>query len=322
MNRNIRQTQPSMIDNYRYLFRSAKLKWNKYGGKICTIAGTTGLILTGAHACRKTYRIHDQLKENGRRMSEARKKIDGEKKSHRIFRVAKEGAKCTLKTAKHYIPDIVVGAASGYLNAKGWQHEHHNYQKAATVVGVLAADFLNYRKNVIAEHGKEADRRYLTNKRVNEHILNGEQGDGEIQENPNAYSEEGITIKADDNLLKIWYSRETTPNVWHDSHVLREGQLNSITEELNRALIYGGMITVNDIRRCFYGRKGDRPEGAIFGRIWDPGNPEHPERGRMVNLHYEDDEDFMSGRTDSCWIIIEIDDEPLIESLKKRAPNI
>ena len=37
-----------------------------------------------------------------------------------------------------------------------------------------------------------------------------------------------------------------------------------------------------------------------------------------MNLHYEDDEDFMTGRKDWCWVEIEIDDEPLIETVFRK----
>ena len=125
-------------------------------------------------------------------------------------------------------------------------------------------------------------------------------------------------VGVNENSLRILYSKETTPQVWSESHTLRQCHLEDIRNRLDMDLIYGGSYTVNDVRRYFYGRKGDVAEGALFGRIWDPGDPEHPERGAKVNLHYEEDEEFMSGEKDWCYIIIDIDEEPLFELLKRK----
>ena len=302
-------------DSYKYIGRNLKMQWEKYGGKICTIAGTTGLFLTGAHACRKTYKIHDELAENGRHISDAKKAMHDSGFLKRSAYIAKETIKYSAKSAKHYLPDFISGALSGYAVSKGWNIEHRHYKQAAAVVGVLAADFMAYRNNVIADLGVEADRKYLTTKRVKQNISSeGSDANAKSEANEDAMSE--FVVSVDPNMLKILYSKETTPMVWSESPLIRESHLNRIQNTLAIKLIYGGHYTANDVRREFYGVKGDIPECGLIGRVWDPGNPEHPERGAMVNLHYQDDIDFMEGRKDWTWIIIDIDNEPLLETLK------
>ena len=305
--------KPGFADGYRYIGRQLKNSWEKNSGKICTIAGTTGLFLTGLHACRKTYQIHDELVKNGKRIADARKKKAGEKRSTRIARIAKETAIVSAKTAKSYLPDIAAGALSGYAVSKGWHKEHSHYQQAAAMVGVVMADFMNYRRNVISEHGEETDRRYMTTKRQKYVDITPEKGQ-EVK--ATGTDEDGHVVELSEGSLRILYSRETTPNIWSESHIIRMNQLEGIENHLNLDLIWGGSYSVNDVRRYFYGRKGDIPEGNLFGRIWDPGDPEHPERGAKVNLHYEEDEEFMLGLKDWCWIIIDIDTEPLFELQK------
>lgn len=295
----------NIFDGYQYLWKRGKGCWDRNGGKILTIAGTTGLFLTTAHSCRQTYKIHDELAENGRRISEARKKGK--------WAAVKETAKCSAKTSRHFVADAVAGALSTYAIGKGWHTEHKHYQQAATMVGLVMADFMNYRHNVIAEEGEEADRRYLTTKRNRQAYISPEKG-LEVKDDPN--DEHVVTI--DENSLRIWYSKETTPQVWSESLTLRILHLQDIENRINLNLRYGGSVTVNDIRREFYGRKGDVGEGGMFGRIWDPGDPEHPERGAFIKLHYDEDIDFMEGRTDGCWIIIDIDPEPLFELMKRK----
>lgn len=320
----MKDCKPNWRDGYRYLWKDAKAYWDRNGGKICTIVGTTGLFLSGVHACRTTYKHHDELRQNGERISRAFKRQDDEKNYKRYLRAAKEVAISSIHSGKHYIPDIVAASLSSYVTSKGWGIEHTHYENAATMVGVITADFLNYRKNVIDEHGREADRRYLTRRKVNGKIIEAELEDGTKLVSSNASkadgSSEGFYVSVDPGVLKIWYSRETTPQVWHSSHALRMSALKDINNRLDHDLMYGGHLSVNDVRREFYGRKGDVACGGMFGRIWDPGNPEHPERGALVNLHYEEDENFMSGLTDSCWIFIDIDEEPLFETMKP-GPN-
>lgn len=299
------QRKPGLMDGYTYLWKQGKGFWDRNGGKVLTVAGTTGLFLTTAHSCRRTYKIHDELAENGRKIAEARKQGK--------WSAVKETAKCSVKTSRHYVADAVAGALSSYAIAKGWHTEHKHYQQAAAMVGVVMADFMNYRHNVIAEHGEDADRRYLTTKRNRQVCISPEKGQ-EVK----ADTDDGHIVTVDENSLRIWYSKETTPQVWTESHTLRLIQLQEIENKINLNFRYGGSITVNDIRREFYGRKGDVAEGGMFGRIWDPGDPEHPERGAFIKLHYDEDEDFMSGRTDSCYIIIDIDEEPLFELMKRK----
>jgi len=312
--------KPGSINNgLSIISKEVKSGWDKYGGHICTIAGTTGLFLSGIHACRRTYRLHDELAENGRRISKAWEKQKGDKKGSAFWRATKETTKCAAKTTVRYAADILGGAASAYMINKGWQKEHTNYEQAATMVGVVMADYLNYRRNVISEQGEEADRRYMTTNSKGKIpvCIKPKNGKKNESEEKTGNGEEHI-LQLEENSLRILYSKETTPTVWYDSFALRKMKLEDIENRLNMDLMYGGSYTVNDVRRYFYGRKGDIGEGGMFGRIWDPGNPEHPERGAMVNLHFREDEDFMSGINDYCWITIDIDPEPLFELMSRR----
>lgn len=311
------QNKSTLMDNYSYLFRNFKMFWQREGGKICTIAGTTGLFLTGLHASRKTYLIHDELKETGERLAKAHEIVEGESKTKRILRIGKEYAKATLSTGKHYIPDLIGGGVSAYSSAKGWKHEHNNYSQAAKMAGVIAASFMNYRMNVISEEGKEADLKYLTTKHESKDIKEATPSDETKQASTDGDNTGDLVVEIKESDLVFKYSEATTPMVWSESKGIRIANLEQIRRNLTNLLVAGGSYTVNEFRREFFGKKrGDVETGDIWGRIWDPGNPEHPERGRLVNLHYEDDKDFMDGIKDWCYIQIEIDDEPLFESRK------
>ena len=301
----------NLMNGYRYLFRNVKPFWERNGGKICTIVGTTGLFFSGVHACRTTYKRHNDLKRIGDDIRESRRKFDGESKGKRLGRIGVSAVKATVSAGKIYLPDIVAAGLSSYITSKGWGIEHTHYENAATMVGVLAADFANYRRNVIEEHGRDADRRYMTRRHDGDKSDNAEVKDSD-KASTKIEGDEGFSISVDPGMLKIWYSKETTPQVWSESHALRMNHLETITNKLDNLLMYGGHFSVNDVRREFYGVKGDVACGGMFGRVWDPTDPN---RKHLVNLHYKDDRDFMDGIADSCWIFIDIDDEPLFESL-------
>lgn len=309
---------PGITDGYRYLWNQTKAGWQKYGGSIMTVAGTVGLFGAGIHACRKTYKIHKKLEENGKRLANASVYLDGEGKLRHAGRVFKETAKVAAKTSREYIPEIIAGGVSAYAVHKGWRHEHANYQQAAAMLGVVMADFMNYRGNVIDSEGAAADRKYLTTKNSKAYLAHQKKAEKKDDNVAAEGEEDAYVVQLNENDLRIWYSRETTPQVWSDSLPIRIGQLRTITERLTRDLIWGGSYTINDVRREFYGRKGDIGNGGMYGRIWDPGDPEHPERGALVNLHFEEDENFMTGRTEGCWIIIDIDKEPLFELMARK----
>ena len=64
----------TMRDGYRYIGKQIKNEWNRHGSLACTIAGTTGLFLSGVHACRTTYKKHDKLREYGEYIRETDRK--------------------------------------------------------------------------------------------------------------------------------------------------------------------------------------------------------------------------------------------------------
>lgn len=300
--------------------RELKFQWEQHGSKICTIGGTAALVGSGIHACRKTYKKYDYLKANGEKIKEARKHIEGEKRGTYIFRVAKTAAGCAGGTLVKYLPEIAGAAVGIYGVGKGWQTENRHYKEAAAFGTMIFADFMDYRRHVVNEYGEETDKRFMT--------TSADEGSAEVEtvdENGEKAVEKvkngGISLTKVPNFCRIWYSKETTPSLWSPSLAMRITNLKWVTNEIDRMLI-DGHVSVNDIRRLFFGRKGDIGIGDIYGRIYDPGNPEHPEYGKLTNLHYKDDEDFMTGRTDCCWLTIDIDPEPIINRIGKKFTEV
>jgi len=312
------QKTNNLGEGLKELGRNIKFQWEKHGSQICTIGGTVALVGSGIHACRKTYKQYDFLKSNGEKIREAKKPIEGEKKVTRIFRVAKVSAVVCAKTAVKYIPEIAGTALGCYGVGKGWTIEHTHYKEAAAFGSMIFAEFMDYRKHVIAEHGEDTDKRYMTTKHIDGKVeVEAETEDGTKVIDS---TDDGISLAIDPKCLRIWFGKGMT-ELWSPSYQLRITNLEYATNQIDKMLI-DGHVSVNDIRRIFYGRKGDLPWGDIYGRIWEPGDPKHPERGKLTDLHYKEDEDFMLGRTDGCWLTIDIDPEPIITRMRKDLKDI
>ena len=296
------------------LDRKAEWKWQKDGEKIMTRGGTFGLIASGLYAVKKTNDIQDLLQDTRKLINEA--KADGDKKKIRKakFDQAKKVGKC-------YILPVLGAAVSAKMIDGGLAKSAEKTAAMAATATLYATTLRNYRKNVIAEYGKEADQRFLTTQKVKGAVSEVENEDGTKQK-PEKNEDGTITLPVNPNALKIMYSRYMTPEIWHDSFALRIATLNAIQNELDIMLISNGHLTLNDERRKFGGPKMDVGIGGVIGRIWDPGNSENPRGGRRINLHFEDDIDFMEGRKDWCWIIFDVDDEPIIGRMDEKFTEV
>lgn len=302
-----------MIKGGEVVWRKAEWKWQKDGEKILTRGGEIGMVTSGLYAVKKTHDIQDLLKETKADIQRAKEK--GDKKA-----IRKASANRYIQVGKHYILPTAGALISMKMIEGGLGKSIEKTSAMAATATLYAATLRNYRKNVIAEYGKDVDRKFMTTQRVAGRVTESPE---KKEEKTKAKDEEGsITLPVNPNALRIMYSREMTPDVWHDSHALRIATLNAITNELDVMLISNGHLPLNDQRRKFGGPKMDVGIGGVIGRIWDPGNPKNPRGGRRTNLHYEDDIDFMEGRKNWCWIIFDVDDEPIIDRMDEKFTEV
>lgn len=302
-----------MIKGGEVVWRKAEWKWQKDGEKILTRGGEIGMVASGLYAVKKTHDIQDLLKETKADIQRA--KENGDKKA-----IRKASANRYIQVGKHYILPTAGALISMKMIEGGLGKSIEKTSAMAATATLYAATLRNYRKNVIAEYGKDVDRKFMTTQRVAGRITESPE---KKEEKAKTNDEEGsVTLPVNPNALRIMYSREMTPDVWHDSHVLRIATLDAITNELDVALISNGHLSLNDQRRKFGGPKMDVGIGGVIGRIWDPGNPKNPRGGRRVKLHYEDDIDFMEGRKNWCWIIFDVDDEPIVDRMDEKFTEV
>ena len=286
----------NLVRGYKIMFNDAKEGVMEHGPKIFTGVGTGLMTIGSALIARDSCKAEVQqaiAEANAIVEHEINTKLKtpNDKPKRRILKAKfKRGWKIIKIYKRGFIVDAIGSVCNGIgigLSEKG---RHKAIAGAAAIGGVLA----NYRAAVVADLGPEADIKYLNGQKV-------------------------VNIK---KKGKKNYSRENTPSVWSENYDMRLSNLDWIQASLSRLYMNtwetGGSLTLNDMRGEFDGYNPKRLHvdiGNIFGRKYDP---DKPETHKLVNLHYQDDEDFMSGRKDSCWIYFDCDPEPIVGRKQKK----
>ena len=315
----------TLFTGYKIIFNDINTKHNDLFPRLFSGCGT-GLMMIGSAVMAKTAckeDVRQVIAEADAAIAEARKSVAGEKKSQKTRRIFKARSAKGLKVVKVYRKGIAMEVGGAVLNGIGYSMAEKGKHKALKAVGVMGAAFASYRANVREDLGDEADLRYLTGRKAVKKTEHIDRKTGEVtQELEYIQDDEGVTIKKDPSVFKLYFSEETCPSLWNRNYDLRIENLKWVQNVLTRKLHMAGHISLNDMRREFGGlepAKMDVGIGGIFGKVLNPKIPKHKQ---TVNLHYEDDENFMQGRTDSCWIIFECDEEPIIGRIGKKFKQV
>ena len=315
----------TLFTGYKLMFKELNTKHNDLIPRCFTGCGT-GLMMIGSAVMAKTSMKEDIQKvisEANAAVDEAKAVREGEKKPARTKRIFKAKVVKGLKIVKAYRKGVAMEVGGAVLNSIGYAMAEKGKHRALKSAGAMGLAFAAYRANVREDLGEEADRRYLTGQKAVKRTEKVNKKTGEItQELEYIQDEDGITIKKDPNAFRFWFSEETCPSLWSPNFDLRKAQLNRVQENLTLKLQAAKHISLNDMRREFGGLKPSDMDvgiGGIFGRVIDPNKPLMSQR---VNLHFEDDKNFMEGRTDSCWIIFECDPEPIIGRIGKKIKQV
>ena len=318
----------TLATGYKLMANELIFKVKNNSDKIITGSGA-GIMAIGAALFARTG-----AKEEARKAIDEANQVIAECKAE-VEAVKVDGTKETLKEArkkyykarvkklgtivKVYRKPLATEVAGGVMVVTGMIDSKHKLEKSSAATAVMAAEFMNYRRNVIAEEGEEADRKYLTSKYqppVKQEMVDEDTGEGTEVITPG-----GLVIDKDPKVFRFWFSEETCPSTWDPNFELRKAKLRHLQDEYDIKLRTCGHLTLNDQRRAFGGlapEKMDVGVGGIFGRLWEPGNPEHPERGKALNWHFEEDQDFMDGRSTGCWIIFDVEEAPIINKIGKK----
>lgn len=317
---------------FKTLFTGYRILWNDINTKHndliprCFSGCGTGLMMIGSAVMAKTSTQEDVqqvIAEANAAVEEAKKVREGEKKPARTVRIARAKMAKGLKFVKAYRKGVIMELGGAMMNGIGFHMEEKGKHKAIKAVGALGATFAAYRANVREDLGEEADIRYMTGRKAVKTTKKIDKRTGEVTEElERVNDDDGVTIQKDPNAFRLLFSEETCPSVWNANYDLRLANLKWIEEGLTLRLHTSGHISLNDMRREFGGltpAKMDVDIGGIFGRVIDPNKPKMQQR---VNLHYQDDPDFMEGRKDWCYIIFDCDEEPLIGRINKKIKQV
>ena len=316
----------TLFTGYKLLFQDINRKHNDLFPRCFTGCGT-GLMMIGSAVMAKTGMKEDVqqvIAEANAAVDEAQKVREGEKKPERAKRVLKAKAVKGWKIVKEFRKGIAMEVGGAVLNGIGYGMAESGKHTALKAAGSAMAAFAAYRANVREDLGDEADRRYLTGQKAFKRTEKINKKTGEITEDIERVDDDGLNVNKDPNAFKLLFNGETFPNIWNANYYLRKANLEWIQNTLTLKLQHVGHISLNDMRREF-AKSTDRAEdmdvdiGGIFGKVLDPKVPAHLQ---TVNLHFEDDQDFMEGRKDWCWIIFDCDEQPIIGRYGKKFKQV
>lgn len=314
----------TLFTGYKIMYRDISQKHPDLIPRCFTGCGT-GLMMIGSAVMAKTAMkddVRQVIAEANAAVEEVRQSTVNEKKSVKARKIFKAKATKGWKIVKAFHKGIIVDAVGAGFVGAGYGMSEHGKHTAIKAVGAIGASFAGYRAAVREDLGEEADLRYLTGRKAVKRTEKVDKKTGEVTQELEYVDDDGLVIKKDPGAFRFWFSEETCPSLWSANYDLRKANLEWVEANLDRQYkatwFNGGALTLNDMRREFGGstpRKMDVDIGGIFGRVYDPNDPKTHKR---VKLHYQDDKDFMEGRTDSCWIIFDCDPEPIIGRFKKK----
>lgn len=306
---------------FKTLFTGYKILWNditvKHNDLIprCLTGCGTGIMMIGSAVMAKTAikeDINQVIAECNAAIEEAKQSREGEKKPAKTARIFKAKASKGWKLVKVFHKGVICEVVGASMVGAGYGMAEHGKHTALKACGAVGAAFAAYRANVRDDLGDEADRRYLTGQKAIKRTEKVDKKTGEVTEELEYISDDdGVTIKKDPNDFRFWFSEETCPSLWCPNYDLRLAKLKHVEDILTLKLQGAKHLYLNEMRHEFGGLQPsdmDVPIGGILGRMIDPNKPLMQQR---VNLHFRDDEDFMDGRTDSCWIIFDCDPQPI-----------
>lgn len=312
----------TLAKGYSILFNDLKYDIQDYGPKVFTSTGTGLMMIGSALIARDSCKaeVQNVIQEANAIVDDAKKENKNEKKATKSLRLIKAKAKKTWKVVKVYKKGFIADAIGAAAVVTGLHISESGRAKAIAGAAAIGSAFASYRAAVREDLGPSADIKYLNGEKA---INAPKFKKGETIPAPEPYIEEdgGVTLYKDPEAFRLLFSRESTPELWSDNYDMRIANLQWVESVLSRNYMttwgYGGNLTLNDMRREFGGltpQKMDVPIGGLFGRHYIK---DKPETHRLINLHYEDDKDFMDGRKDWCYIYFDCDPEPLVGRRRK-----
>lgn len=320
-----------------------KLGWQKHGAQFLTGSGTGLMLIASALIAKRgsSDEVQQAIAEADAAIAEIKNEIatasapviseDGnatavipaetkKTKRTRKFNLAKAKAKKIWHVGKHFWKEAAVEVVGAGLVAAG-QHKNtvdKNLLSAAVAETSLA--FAAYRANVIADQGEEKDLQYLTTKSTSTAKKSKTKNDKDISETE--ADEDGLTVDADPNAFRFWFSPETCPGRYYDNLDMTKNELEFIEDTLTRKLRTTGHLYLNDMRREFGGLTPDKMDVAIGGIMGLTIDKNNPETYKCVDLGWRNDADFVEGRKVGVWIIFPCDPQPIVSKLKTKMTTV
>lgn len=266
---------PSLPANVTRFIGKTSLKVQKHLPEILFGIGTAMGVATTVTACKSTLRVDEVLADEKENLDKIKAVHNGEVVSNEAYTDADYRkdltvtyTRCAVKTIKLYAPSIICGVIS--VSCFAGSHRILN-KRNASITALYSASkvaFDNYRKNVVAELGDEADKKFkygIKAAEIEEKIIN-EKGKEKTVKKP-------IDYVCDDVESYSEYARyfDESCREYSDSPEYNLKFLTDIERHMNDRLIKNGFVFLNEV----YKELGipRTQAGQRVGWIYDLDNP-------------------------------------------------
>ena len=277
------------------------LAMRNHKGDILFGVGLIGFGLTIAGVCAATYKFTPELDNATKEIEKinASTELPEEKKQEEIVKVRKK----VSRIAVHYYwkPMVIAGiTVLGFTGAQlDVKEKCNNY---AMMYSGLLGTFASYRKNVIAEEGKEKDLEYLFGKKTEEVTTIADDG-SEVVEYKKKLLTDGSEAKKiasrAQTLIFDMHCDQWTKSPNHNKYLILQVQ-----EYLNNRLRLKGYIFLNEVYRALGAPETEA--GQYVGWIYDARNPVG-DNYIDFGLYSDCNQRFLDGLEPSCILEFNVD---------------
>lgn len=266
---------PKLPTNVTRSIGKTSLKVQKHLPEILFGIGTVMGVASTVSACKSTLRVDEVLAEEKENLDKIKGVHNGEIKTTEEYSDADYRkdlsvtyARCAVKTIKLYGPSIIFGIIS--ISCFAGSHRILN-KRNASITALYSASkvaYDNYRKNVIAELGDEADKRFkygIKAGEIEEKVVN-EKGKEKTVKKPIDYV--GNDIESYSEYARFF---DESCREYSDSPEYNLKFLKDIEQHMNDRLKANGFVFLNEV----YKELGipRTQAGQRVGWIYDPDNP-------------------------------------------------
>jgi len=300
-----------------------KLGFINHSPELLVIGGIALGVTSTVMACKATKKVDDILEKHnaeiekihkGKEMVESGELSPEEYSDKDIKRDTIIAYRDTaFAMAKNYGPAILIGGLAIAAELTGFGILRSRYLALGAAYTALDNSFKAYRKRVVDEAGKDADRHYMYGTKIEEIKVTEMTEDGKTKT-----KKEKVEVIGEDSLYSPFAKifDECNPNYSRDASMNRFFIAKQM-KAMDKKLKDDGYLFLNTVYKAL--GFPQTQAGTLFGWVYDPENDEHEGDSYVnfdiFNVNKSKNVDFINGYEPSVIIDFNVDENPIANLL-------